>query len=71
MRARLRLDHEGITVLLAASVEEYLRASGAVYSWQGPIREYDQHRGLLILDDGRRLNVVVDGSFLRQFDSDG
>ena len=51
MRARLRLDHEGITVLLAASVEEYLRASGAVYSWQGPIREYDQHRGLLILDD--------------------
>jgi hypothetical protein len=68
MRGRLRLDHEGVTVLLAGSVEEYLQAGGAVYSWRGPIRDYDQHRGLLILDDGRRLNVVVDGPFLRHFE---
>ena len=70
MRARLRLDHNGVIVLLTATVEQYVRASGAVYSWQGPLREYDQHRGVLMLDDGRRLNIVVDGPFLREANTD-
>jgi hypothetical protein len=29
---------------------------------------YDRHRALLMLDDGRRVNVVVDGPFLRESD---
>jgi hypothetical protein len=65
MRARLRLDYDTVTVLLAATVVEYEWTGGATYNWEGPLRDYDQHRGLLMLDDGRRLNVVVDGPFLR------
>jgi hypothetical protein len=65
MRARLHLSYMGGPVVLSATVVEYLRAAGAVYSWAGPLREFDRQPGLLMLDDGRRVDVVVDGPFLR------
>jgi hypothetical protein len=70
MRARLRLNHDGVTVLLAASVDEHLPAGGTVYRWPTPLWEYDRHPAVLIFDDGRRLNVIVDGPLLRQTEAD-
>jgi hypothetical protein len=31
MRARLRLNHEGVTVLLVVTVEEHVSTGGAVF----------------------------------------
>jgi hypothetical protein len=45
------LKHRGVTVLLVVSVEEHLAARGAVFDWESPLREYDRHRGLLMVDD--------------------
>jgi hypothetical protein len=48
MRGRLRLDYDGVTVLLAAAVAEHVQATGAgvvYYRWEGPLRDYDHHPG--------------------------
>jgi hypothetical protein len=66
MRARLRLNHEGVTVLLVVTVEEHLAVGGAVFDWEEPLRDSDRDHGVLMLEDGRRLKVVVDGAFLCQ-----
>jgi hypothetical protein len=69
MRARLRLNDAGVAVLLVVSVEEHLGVGGAVFDWEDPLREYDGQSGLLMLDDGRRVHVVVNGPFLRPTDA--
>jgi hypothetical protein len=68
MRARLRLNHDGVTVLLVVTVEEHESAGGAVFGCHSPLRDSDQDHGVLMLEDGRRVKVVVDGALLRQSD---
>jgi hypothetical protein len=36
-----------------------------LFSWHGPLAEYDHDLGELVLDDGRVVPVVVDHGLLR------
>ncbi len=56
------------TVLLSGQLVEYIRRDGPVYRWEGTLDAYDGERGLLMLDDGRRLTVVVNGPMLQRVD---
>jgi hypothetical protein len=66
VQGRLRLKGETGTVELTARVVEYRRSVGALYSWHGRLEHYDQQQGLLSLDDGREIAVLVDQGLLRQ-----
>jgi hypothetical protein len=58
----LRLNHVDSTVEMRTRLVEY--GGGVAYSWHGSLAEYDQEAGLLTLDGGRALAVVVDGQLL-------
>jgi hypothetical protein len=65
MRGKLRLKGPDGDIERAARVVRHGRGDAVAYSWHGDLHKFDHLPGLLILDDGREVPVVVDGGFLR------
>jgi hypothetical protein len=63
MRGRLRLLNRSVE--LSARVVKHGRGDDVLYSWHGDLGRYDHESGILTLDDGREIKVVVSGGFLR------
>jgi hypothetical protein len=65
MRGRLHLSNASPPVELSARVVKHGRGDDALYSWHGDLQRYDHETGILTLDDGRDVTIVVVGGFLR------
>ena len=69
VEGQLRLKHLNSTVEMHGRVVEYVgdtfSENRPLFSWHGPLAEYDHDLGELVLDDGRVVPVVVDHGLLR------